>query len=1002
MSHPETDAPLGAPPTEAGGLETQRLHVALQRRLFSASSPPVRIGRFEIETLLGEGGMGTVYRARDPELDRSVAVKVLRGSIGADENAANRMMREAQALARLNHPNVLTVLDVGLEDGCVFLAMELVEGGTLLDWSRAHPPGERGRTNRALELAIQAARGLVAAHAAGIVHRDLKPHNMLLGRDGRLRLADFGLAHLVGSHRSEQTLESPHDESDTGHDEVPAPLTRTGQIMGTPAYMAPEQLEGRSDERSDQFSLCASIWEVVFGKRPFAGVTISELWTAIARRRPSEPAVGTRAPRRLRRVLARGLAPDPEDRYPDMKVLLAALQRMHAPARWWPRGALAAVAGAATLLAVSWNASFPTAMRRCTREADRAEQAWNDARRTALRRHFAGARTGETTFERFADVVDRYVGAWTAARIETCEDASSLEERSETALDRRMTCLDDRIDALDTLLDAFAEAELDVATLDNAVPAASDLPGVETCTDDDALAAEIARPAEPWRRTMVDALEHERLQLRARARLGRHAGLVYWAGDLARRADATGYDPLIARVHAELARRQFFDMSPEAEASFEHALQAALRSGAHRPAILTGLAFAELLSQSGQLERAHRQLRQAEALIPRVGGDPRELQARVATARAEVLEHSSELAEAAAQIETQIALDEARVGPDHPSVGNGLRKLAWLRMQLGELEGAREAATRALAILVDAYGPEHLDAATVRSALGAIARQEDRQDDALEHFEAALEIARGKLDPDHPMMAQALANVGAVHYSLGHREQAIAAHRRTLEIMRRAYPPEHRVQVQQRVNLASMMLDQPKQAEPLLIEAIELARAHMGADSLALGHALSAYADMLDRAGRHEEALEILEEALPIHEATGRADRVITDRTEQALALTELGRVAEAEDAARAALERAASIHDTDSTALARPYFALGRALLEAGRAVDALQPASRAVELWAGASNADERAAAAFVLARIRWTLGEPETARRLARRARDEAKAELRGKIERWLRDR
>jgi serine/threonine-protein kinase len=250
-----------------------------------------------------------------------VALKLLR-AVKADAVGERqvRLLREAQAMARLSHPNVLPVFDLGTEQGQVFLAMELVEGPTLAEWLR-----QRERPwHEVLGLFLEAGRGLAAAHRAGLVHRDFKPANVLVGADGRPRVTDFGLVRL-GAAWEEAVAEAP-----TGGSEPM--LTQAGAVPGTPAYMSPEQLAGRPvDARGDQFSFCVALHEALYGLRPFeAGAPPERRWT------PRRPERGPRLPRRMKAVLARGLALEPEDRFPSMDALLEVLAKSPAlRGRWW-------------------------------------------------------------------------------------------------------------------------------------------------------------------------------------------------------------------------------------------------------------------------------------------------------------------------------------------------------------------------------------------------------------------------------------------------------------------------------------------------------------------------------------------------------------------------------------------------------------------------------------------------------------------------------------------
>jgi serine/threonine protein kinase len=291
-----------------------------------------RVGRYTIVQPLGSGAMGVVYSAYDPDLDRKIALKLMRtgsGSTGG-ANTRARVLREAKANARLSHPNVVPVYDVGsFKEDEVFIAMEHVVGGTLRDAVQ-----KRSAWREKLDLYLQAGEGLAAAHAAGLVHRDFKPDNVLLGPDGRPRVCDFGLARLL--HADDATATEAAIEPaavgstppDLSSDQaLAATLTRTGAFMGTPGYMAPEQLRSEpADERSDIFAFCVALYEALYGRRPFGGANIFELFENVLAERILEPPATTDVPRWIFVCLTRGLKRNPNDRYPSMHALLADLR----------------------------------------------------------------------------------------------------------------------------------------------------------------------------------------------------------------------------------------------------------------------------------------------------------------------------------------------------------------------------------------------------------------------------------------------------------------------------------------------------------------------------------------------------------------------------------------------------------------------------------------------------------------------------------------------------
>ncbi|MFL6293562.1 MAG: serine/threonine-protein kinase, partial [Thermoanaerobaculia bacterium] len=301
------------------------------------------VGRYLILDWVGEGGMGVVYAAHDPELDRKVALKLLRPDRtgAAAEEHRLRLQREAQAIARLSHPNVVAVYDAGTLGEQVFVAMEFVEGKTLRQWlSEGARPWEE-----IVKVFAAAGQGLAAAHDAGLVHRDFKPDNVLMGQDGRIKVADFGLARPMG----ELAGDAPPESGSGSGGLLASPLTQWGMVLGTPVYMAPEQLRGvAADARSDQFSFCVSLYEALYGERPFPGGNPREIAEAVTRGSVREEPQGSRVPARLRALLLRGLSRDPELRFSSMEELLHELGRDPSARRkkWLAAAAVFLVAGA--------------------------------------------------------------------------------------------------------------------------------------------------------------------------------------------------------------------------------------------------------------------------------------------------------------------------------------------------------------------------------------------------------------------------------------------------------------------------------------------------------------------------------------------------------------------------------------------------------------------------------------------------------------------------------
>ena len=281
------------------------------------------IDRYQILGLLGKGGMGAVYKAYDPELDRSIAIKILTVKPHEGETVSRpraRLMREAQALAKLSHPNVVSVFDVGTYEEGIYIAMEYVKGKTLRQWLKDNHPTQK----EILNLLSKAGKGLHAAHTEGIVHRDFKPDNIIIGDQGRVKVLDFGLARAAGTDDPIIPHEQPKsvEDSTSGEKLLSKPLTRVGAIIGTTVYMAPEHfLFEELDEKTDQFSFCVTLFEALYGKRPFLGTTSAELEKNITEGLIRIPQ-GADVPQWIEVIIRKGLSISKDDRYVSLLELL--------------------------------------------------------------------------------------------------------------------------------------------------------------------------------------------------------------------------------------------------------------------------------------------------------------------------------------------------------------------------------------------------------------------------------------------------------------------------------------------------------------------------------------------------------------------------------------------------------------------------------------------------------------------------------------------------------
>ncbi|MBX7082152.1 MAG: serine/threonine protein kinase [Nannocystaceae bacterium] len=402
------------------------------------NAEPPRAGRFVLLERAGQGAMGSVWAAYDPQLDRKVAIKFMHGR-STDARVLARVRREGMALARVDHPNVVTVHEVGDEDGRIYVAMDFV--GRSIATRLGQRTDDPLRWPEILRIALDAGHGLAAVHAAGLVHRDIKPSNLLLWPDGRVAVADFGLA------RAGLDDGADFDDALELHSTAPvlnATLTVPGEVVGTPAYMAPEQVVGRVDARADQFALAVTLWEVAFGVRPFDARTLAERIDAIERGELQAPADHGDVPRWFERILRRALAFDPAARFDDVPQMLAAMQAARARARRRP--ILLGVAAAAVVVGSALGFA-----------------AWRDAQRcrdgAALLGAAAALPAGEPGVVEAIDTVargwvDRYERA---CRVSLANDVSLPHDRIASERSPALACLAEAREALTVAAETLAQ-----------------------------------------------------------------------------------------------------------------------------------------------------------------------------------------------------------------------------------------------------------------------------------------------------------------------------------------------------------------------------------------------------------------------------------------------------------------------------------------------------------------------------------------------------------------
>jgi eukaryotic-like serine/threonine-protein kinase len=621
---------LGALRPEVDAVQLELIRERAERKLFGAAEP-ARLGRF---VLLGEraaGGMGVVVRAYDPQLDRRVALKLLHPDASRSTVRRERLLAEARALARLDHPNVVPIHDVVVIDDQVVIVMEWVEGETLASWERQQPRGWR----EVIAAYAGAGRGLAAAHALGLVHRDFKPANAIIGGDGRVRILDFGLARFESKQSESAPSErgAPAPEQPEAAGPAPQPTTVTapttpspvegltvaGEVLGTLAYMAPEQLLGEvATAASDQFSFCVAVYRAIGGVEPYGGATIEERLARINAGKLAEVEAGRRVPTWLRALLARGLAATAAARHPSMTALLDELERERGWRRWrLPIAVALAISGA--LLVARLVRDEPAALASCDSGGPEIARTWDPAASDALAQTMGAVSSPFATAIR-APVLQRldgYRDEWAAMHRAACLDHRDGAQ-SDTALDRRMTCLLRRREAL-----AAAVTELrkvDAVSILRARELVANLPPVADCRDPHLLEQDSDPPA-PAVRDKVDGLQAQLAQAVALEHLGKSQEALQLVREIRTAAAGIDYPALIADIELTEGRILLFEGENEraqgplakAEAlSFEHGLLTrAVIAGARRIYVrsMRGDNLAGLVGEAAVLEKVSRSLR---------------------------------------------------------------------------------------------------------------------------------------------------------------------------------------------------------------------------------------------------------------------------------------------------------------------------------------------------------------------------------------------------------
>ncbi len=801
-----------------------RVFAALASERFSLSSdsksldvnntlvPGESVGRFVVLHTLGIGGMGHVYAAYDPELDRKVALKLMQQA-GASANAS--LMREARLIAKLEHPNIVTLYDVGNHDDAVYLAMEFIDGPGLLEHFRERPLSET------IAYFEQVAVGLHAAHNQGILHRDIKPDNLLVGENNRARIADFGLA---GSEAA------------------------TGRI-GTPAYMAPEQSEGAATARSDQYSFCVSLLQAT------TGVLYS----------PTESLPAT-TPESLRAVLTKGLQNNPENRFRDMAALGQKLAPP-APKRLWMAGILALVAlGLATVV---W-LRRPATAAPCGDSERHLASVWNQEIQETLASRFGSVSGfGEELWQRTRPALDRYRNAWVTQHQSTCEATFVHKDQSESQMDKAMHCLSTRKAEFTGLLDALASAPLE--NIHKAADAQALLVAPSACADPSTT---IPMPNDAAIRDAISQLRPELATWNARAAMGELDAASEGLRPLLIKANEIGYRPLQAEVSAMVAS-VFSKLAKHDEA--EKAFRDAIRFGTEsRHDLLVAKAWLDLSWLHGyeqdRYDEAKRDLENGQAFSKRLG-QPGVLPMLYERNHGWIALRQGEPAKALVHYEKALRLatdqpnEQRDVAMLHSDLGSAY-------LNNGNFEKAAEHIKLGLESMAALLGPQHPDTLSVQVNYATVLREQGNVPEAIAEALKALEGFRASMQSSESYEGMILSNLATMYSDQEEWTLAEKTYREAIATNRKAYSGKDNTTLAAAIHgLATVVqLDSSRSQEALELHNQSLAMKEklLGKDHPTIAISLSGLADFYEATNRHQEALSAAQRGLEIlHTAFG-------------------------------------------------------------------------------------------------------------------------------------
>ncbi|MBK6920794.1 MAG: serine/threonine protein kinase [Deltaproteobacteria bacterium] len=881
----------------------------VRARLFGETVAPASFGRYEWRERLGQGGMGTVAVAHDPVLGRDVALKLIEAN---RPQLQARVIREARANARVNHPNVVAIYDVGVAGDRVFIVMEMIRGETLRQWHERRRPGWRETLSCFLEIGA----GLAAVHGAGLVHRDVKPENVVVGDDGRVVLIDFGIARALADGVTPWPPAPGLEDASSGSTEG------TDAYVGTPAYMAPEQLgSGPIDARADQFAFCVALWELLWGQRP--GGRAAVLGVAEGPWPPPRPATAKGTPRALHGILARGLGAEPEQRWPTLEALLVELRGV-LRGRRRRLGLVGAGVGALAIgvLAIGTPASADT----CEAEGANGAALWSAPQRSAAADGFAaiGGELESASWQR----IDRALG--TFARSWAREHEQSCRVEHVAASSPRARCLARVLASATAVAEAVPRVHLD--GIPDLLDRAERLPDPSSCRRAEVLAS--SRPPVPA--SLRDAVE----QAEARLAQGEHALAAgdfssalaaideVAAADIDHEPLRLATDLLRARVYAELGP---FDRARDGAIAVYEAAEAA---GDPTLAGAAAVALAPLVAQRfGDAEAAEQWVRRAFAEA-RKTGDPIELES-AERAMAIVAKAVGEPAQSLRLFEGVRARVAQRCDTPCQDMVEPEMEIARALDALGRADEATGHARTAVEVAVATAGEGHPLTAVAHQQLCIILDSNGEPRAAQPHCELALDGLRTLFGSEHPETAGAMLMLGTVRNSRGELESGRALLREAHDIFLRTSGPLSDGCITASVNLGASYIDagEAAQAAPyfeVALRAVEqrgdfspldVATIHINA-----GMSLAFVDDAAAR--RHFEL------AIAAREAAGLpGESLVTVRSELGAVLVRQGELAPAREVLELALAAEPSYDTPRNQAIRRRDLALALREVDPARA---------------------------------------------------------------------